>query len=218
MDFVFPARCVACRVPGHWWCGDCDATAVLIRQPACAACNRLTVRGEYCKRCSRSFSLSGVLAGTYYRGPVTAALKALKYRHATQLAPALAAFQIVALARLRTLRRSILVPLPLHPARLRQRGHNQAYLLANPISRATGIPLRTDLGRIRNTRSQTGLTRQQRLINTAGAFRWLGPPLEGETVVLVDDIYTTGATLDAAAEACRRAGARQVWGLVVAKR
>ncbi len=216
-EWLLPARCVACQRPGNWWCDACDATVVAISNPTCPRCNRLTSRGEYCRNCRRQAVLTGILAGAHFRQPLPAAIKALKYRHAKAIVPELIQYQILALARLQGLPRARLVPIPLHPARLRRRGHNQAALLAAALSNATGLSLGSGLRRIQNTPSQTGLDRSQRQQNVDGSFRWSGPP-PPQLVILVDDVVTTGATLNAAATACREAGARIIWGLVVAKR
>ena len=152
-----------------------------------------------------------------HRDPVTRLVKALKYRHTKAVAPVMAAYLQPLVADCRP-DGSLLVPVPLHPRRLRQRGHNQSALLAESVSESTGLPLSTALIRTRYTQTQTGLGRAERLRNVNGAFAWTGGSLAGKTVILIDDVYTTGATLAACADACRANGAPQVWGLVVGKR
>lgn len=218
VEWLWPAQCVGCGEQGSWWCSDCDAKIVCITSPACPRCNRLTVRGEYCRTCRPRVALTGILAGAYWRTPLTEAVKALKYRHAKRIVPELVRYQLLALGRLPGLKRAVLVPIPLHPARLRKRGHNQAALLSSLLAKATEVPITAGLIRTKNTPSQTGLDRRQRQKNVEGAFVWRGRPLDGRTVLLVDDVVTTGATLNAAAIVCRAAGARQAWGLIVAKR
>ncbi|MDP9211659.1 MAG: ComF family protein [bacterium] len=145
-------------------------------------------------------------------------MKALKYRHVKVVVPELAALMEAALAQRHVSTPAVLVPVPLHPRRLSERGHNQALLLAAAISRNTGMPLTDRLIRTRYTQTQTGLGRRQRRRNVRGAFRWSGPALRSRAIILVDDVVTTTATLDACAAACRKAGAREVWGLVAAMR
>ncbi len=89
---------------------------------------------------------------------------------------------------------------------------------APPVAEACGQRLCHDLHRVRHTQSQTGLNRRQRAANVTDAFAWTGQSLTGQRILLVDDVLTTGATLDAAAHTLRAAGAREVWGLVLAKR
>jgi ComF family protein len=217
VELLWPIQCAGCGTGGTAWCESCDAAVVPITNPACPGCKRLTGDGRYCPRCRKRTALTGILAGAHYRPPLDRAIKALKYRHAKGAVPALAAYQIRALARLASWGRLELVPVPLHRARQRRRGANQAETLCRIIAKATGLPHQPGLKRIRNTPSQTGLSRTERRANVAEAFRWSGP-LPASTVVLVDDVATTGATLSACAAACRAAGARQVWGLVVAIR
>lgn len=218
VELLWPPTCAGCRTPGSWWCAACDDATVLIRTPACPRCNRITGTGRFCTNCRRRTALTGVAAGTYYREPVRSGIAALKYRHARVVAPRLASYLLPALSRIPGLRTAVIVPVPLHRRRLRQRGHNQAALLADTVARVTGLRVSDDLVRTRRTVPQTGLDRRQRQRNLIGAFRWTGPSLRGRIVVLVDDVHTTGTTLDACATELRKDGARQVWGLVLAKR
>lgn len=218
IDWVLPAQCVGCDRLGQWWCLACDGQVVLINNPDCPRCHRLTPYGRYCPRCRRQSQLTGVLAGAHFREPLPRAIRALKYRHAAVLAPSLSRYLLIALARYPRLQQAILVPVPLHPAKLAERGRNQAELLAMPVAKATGLAVSNGLIRTRQTRSQTGLSRRERAGNVAGAFAWKGNPPSKRVALLVDDVCTTGATLNACAAACRAAGFKEVWGLVVARR
>jgi ComF family protein len=110
-----------------------------------------------------------------------------------------------------------IVPVPLHPRRLRARGFNPAGLLARPLARALGAAFDpVALARLRDTPSQTGLDARARRRNVAGAFRWARRERPAERIWLVDDVVTTGSTLAAAARALRRAGAREVIGVCAA--
>jgi ComF family protein len=112
----------------------------------------------------------------------------------------------------------LLIPVPLHPRRLRKRGHNQAELLASALTRASQQSISQELVRTRATVSQTTLDRAERLVNVHDAFAWKGGSLHGKTVVLIDDVTTTGATFSACAAALQPAGPAAVWGLAVAKK
>jgi predicted amidophosphoribosyltransferase len=111
-----------------------------------------------------------------------------------------------------------LVAVPLHPRRRRQRGYDQAALLAAELGRGLGTgPVPEGLVRLRDTPPQVGLDRVRRRQNVVGAFAWRGAPLGGEPFVIVDDVTTTGATLEACALALRAAGAGPIVGLTVAR-
>ncbi|MCX2727712.1 phosphoribosyltransferase family protein [Thermomicrobium sp. 4228-Ro] len=111
---------------------------------------------------------------------------------------------------------SCVVPVPLHRTRLQERGFNQSALIARAIARTLALPMREELVRVKSTLSQVGLTQADRIRNVSNAFRWIGSPLQG-TVLLVDDVVTTGATISAAAEALESAGAQSVVVLALAR-
>jgi ComF family protein len=145
-------------------------------------------------------------------------VRRLKYQQERHLATPLAALLLDCLAA-RPLAVDVLVPVPLDPARGRERGYNQAALLAAPVAKALGLPALPDvLQRTRPTRPQVGLNAGERRANVRGAFACGNPSaVAGRRVLLVDDVMTTGATLEACADALTAAGAAQVYGLVVAR-
>ena len=200
IDVLFPPRCVSCSVPGDWWCAGCDRRVARIPRP-------FESTGE----------LAQLLAAAEHREPLTHLIKSLKYRHAKAVVPAMATMFVPLLRKIPT-RNLLLIPVPLHPKRLKARGHNQSALLAEAVSELTALPLSTALIRTRHTPTQTGLSRIGRKRNVADAFEWTGGSLTDYLPLLVDDVYTTGATLDACAVACKSAGATEVWGLTVGKR
>jgi ComF family protein len=112
----------------------------------------------------------------------------------------------------------VIVPVPLHPARLRRRGYNQAALLARELGRRVGLPVEERaLQRVRATRSQMRLSAADRRRNVQGAFRCADGRVRGRRVLLLDDVCTTGATLEACADALRAGGAESVWALTLAR-
>jgi ComF family protein len=149
---------------------------------------------------------------------VRKAVHELKYRYARARGPFLAALIYRAIER-RPLRADLLVPVPLSDARRRERGYNQAELIAIALADQTGLAVGAcALRRIRETRPQVGLTADQRRTNVAGAFACSEhDAVMGKFVLLVDDVATTGATLRACAEPLKAAGARRVLGVVVAR-
>jgi len=111
-----------------------------------------------------------------------------------------------------------IVPVPLHPDRLRERGYNQATLLARELGKSIGLPIAEDsLARVRATPPQVGLGAQERKENVHDAFRCSSAELKEKRILLIDDVCTTGATLEACSIALRQAGARSVWALALAR-
>jgi ComF family protein len=205
--------------------------------PACAACGR--VGAIICPRCRAAFrppsdpadrfiaadagvvvgeALTVVLAALAYEGPVRRALGRLKYAGAARVADPLAQAALPTLERLVALTgAATLVPIPVHPARRRERGYNQAALLAAALSRGSGLPVAEPLSRARETARQHHLGRAARLANLRDAFAMAPGARAPPTAILVDDILTTSATMEACAAALRGGGASAVCGLAIAR-
>lgn len=152
-----------------------------------------------------------------FDGPLRRAIHAFKYNYTRDLAVPLGEM-LATFWRAFPLPADVVVPVPLHPRRLRERGYNQSALLAVYLGECTGLPVLTEsLHRIRHTRSQARLDARQRKQNVAGAFACLGDAVRGRSVLLVDDVCTTGATLEACSVALKEGGARSVWALTLAR-
>lgn len=207
-DFVFPPVCVGCE--------KCEVEQGLV----CPQC--LEALDHYGMPALRveSSGLTCVRALGCYGPPFSTLVHELKYRNRKSLARVLGKSLAGLLRNDPSLSRAdVLVPIPLHPARLRERGYNQSQLLAQQVSARTGIPTQGALRRVRNTRSQVTLDHAARLKNLKGAFALASEAqVTGKTVVLIDDVSTTGATLSVAAEVLKQAGASAVYGLTVAGR
>lgn len=196
-DALIPPSCAGCDAPGSWLCLECRDTL----DPVAVRSGGLVFR-----------------AAGAYAGPLRQAIQRCKYRGERALARELGELVAALVARDLALGVAIdaLVPVPLHPERIRSRGYDQAALLAAAVAARTGLPLACALHRIRHTRPQVALDRAERARNVAGAFVSEAGSLRGLRVALVDDVTTTGATLSAAARAARAAGARAVRAYVVA--
>ncbi len=218
LDLLFPPRCVVCRQVGTWLCPECVSRLPCLSDPVCYRCGTPITNGMFCRTCQEApLRLEGIRSIAPYRGPVRAAIHYLKYRHARELADPLG--ELMARYWWRTpLPAEVTVPVPLHTSRLRKRGYNQAALLAWALSRRIGLPMDEDaLCRVRATASQMRLKAADRRRNVEDAFRCITDRLSGCRVLLVDDICTTGATLEACADALREGGAREVWALTLAR-
>lgn len=194
---LVPPRCAGCDAPGSWLCLDCrDAL-----EPKSVRAGSLAIR-----------------AAGAYEGPLRRAIQRCKYREERGLAEELGELVADLLAADLALgaRIDAIVPIPLHPSRVRARGYDQAALLAAAIARRTELPLLPALHRIRHTRPQVELDRTERARNVDGAFVSAAGSLRGVRIALIDDVTTTGATICAAARAARAAGARGIRAYVVA--
>ena len=220
-DLLFPPRCVACQQPGSWLCATCQATIEPIQPPYCGRCGRpLTSAGwsipRSCPMCMRGpFWLDGIRAVAYHEGVLRTAIHCLKYRNHQALAEPLGSL-LAEYVRRTELEATVVVPVPLHGERLAQRGYNQAALLARVLGRALGLPVvEGSLVRVRHTLPQVDLNAAQRRENVRDAFRCVDDRLAGHRVLLVDDVYTTGATLLACGAALHQARVASAWGLTL---
>ena len=221
-DFIYPPICYGCdtEVEEGLVCEGCRLALFTHELAVCPKCGRPCTRtAETCGQCRTRFSLSRVRALGIYAPPFDKLVHAFKYSGKTKVG------ELLGLALATLVRQDELLsaadavcPVPLHPARLRERGFNQSLLLAAAISMSTRIPLAEFLVRAKNTPTQTRkTTRKDRLKNLTDAFR-LKPDtgVGGKKVLLVDDVMTTGATLDQAAQPLLNGGAASVLGVVVA--
>lgn len=226
LAILLAPACAACHEPLEQptrgpVCGRCWSAIVPITPPCCRTCGDplpswriISIAESRCPRCRRKPPLVTLARAVGpYEGSLRAIVHALKYGARSTLARPLA-------ARLRASGEDVLagadmvVPVPLHRSRRRQRGFNQAAELARHL----GVPMEEALRRTRPTPSQADLPASRRHANVRGAFT-LAPdaPVSGSIVVLVDDVSTTGATLDACAGVLLTAGARDVRALIVAR-
>jgi len=159
-----------------------------------------------------------IVAAYPFDGVARAAILALKYRQQRRLARLLAPGLIAALAN-RPLGVDVVMPVPLSRARATERGFNQSALLARPVAQSLGLPIdTTSLVRTRNTAQQTSLPARERRTNMVGAFAVSEPRrVVGLRILLVDDVCTTGATIESCANTLLHAGASGVWALVLAR-
>lgn len=219
LDLLYPPRCAGCNRGGAWLCAGCRASVRGPDPPLCPRCGQ-SMPGPECRACVASPPLTdAVRAAGRYEGALRQAIHRLKYGNMTAAAPALAELLLGAY-NAAGWRCDLVAPTPLHPSRERQRGYNQAAALAAPLARALGLPCAPRaLQRSRRTADQIGLDAAGRRANVAGAFLVARPDVvAGRSVLLVDDVATTGSTLDACAHALRASGATSVYGLVLARR
>lgn len=161
--------------------------------------------------------MKGIRALALFEGTWRTAIHRFKYAHLTALAPLLSGYLLDYLTS-NPLPLDGVVAVPLHSVRLRERGYCQSDLLARELARGLGLPYwRHTVIRLRNTRPQVGLTVDERWENMRDAFACRGEEIVSQRIVLIDDVCTTGATLNACAQALQTGGARTIWGLTLAR-
>ncbi|HUK56292.1 MAG TPA: ComF family protein [Nitrospiria bacterium] len=231
LDLLLPTRCRICQRyfrgdANPCFCRDCWATVSRIEGPCCPRCGKPFASeaalshspGHLCGDCRRRLPhFDRAVAAAWYEGVLAEAIHLFKYRGKTLLVRPLGGLLLPAMERLSEA--DVLAPVPLHPSRLREREFNQALLLCDFIRAESGLPVLPDaLERTRETPPQIGLSHQDRWRNVRRAFIPKRPErLEGRRIVLIDDVLTTGATVNDCARVLKRAGAERVCVLTVAR-
>jgi ComF family protein len=214
---LFGGGCFLCRGAARGLlCADCSAELPRLEGPRCPRCALASPGGAVCGRClARPPSYDATVAALAYEFPADVLVHALKFRGELALAPLLGALLRAAVSG--TPRVDCVLPVPLSRQRLVERGYNQAAELARPLAAAAGAPLELfGCERMRNTPQQADLPWSERAKNMRGAFRCVRS-FAGRSIAVVDDVMTTGATLDELAGALKEAGAARVVNWVVAR-
>lgn len=224
VDLVFPRLCCVCEAPvgEGWFCEGCEEGMPWVEAPYCGVCGEVyegAVEGDFrCMNCSgRRLEFEFAVAACRAEGAVREMVHGFKYERRLHLRGALAGLLMRTLEERRLagedLGEWLLVPVPLHGGREADREYNQSWELCVRLSEMTGIRAVRALVRTRETVTQAGLSRVERLRNLRGAFElrrgWFGRGrmgLEGRRILLVDDVFTTGATTNECARVLRRAG------------
>ena len=228
LSLFYPPHCAACGVntgSGVHLCEVCAATVTRIESPFCRVCSQPfygAITGEFtCSNCAdRRFHFDCAVTRFMSRDVVREFIHRFKYEREFYLRHPLADWAAEALedARLGAPAFDFLVPVPLHAARQREREFNQAEAIAKLLAKRNGVPVYEALQRVRYTTTQTRLDRSERMENLRGAFRVRHPArVLRRHILLVDDIFTTGSTVDECARVLRKAGAASVRAITVAR-
>jgi competence protein ComFC len=218
LDGLFPPVCAGCGAKGRRWCDACQAGVCRLPKRICPQCGEPHSSAHICRRCQET--QPGYLALRSYAefgGSIREALHHLKYRRDIGLGEALC-HPLIDYCRELGWQIDLTVPIPLGRARMKERGYNQADLLAHPLALAMGTKYSTNaVRRERETATQVGLGVVERLDNVAGAFIAQQSQVAGRRILVIDDVATTGATISACAGALLQAGAAGVYGLTLAR-
>lgn len=226
VDFLFPRKCLGCGQKGGYFCSSCLNLVKLEPQRICPMCSQFSFGGKTHSRCIRPYGLDGLTSIFAYQGVVRKAIKKLKYKFVSDLAKDLIELFLSFCGEDKVFTQvcqpqTSLVPIPLHPARFRWRGFNQAELLGKMITANLNLSFLSDLLlRVKKTKPQVGLAKKERKKNIKGAFK-KNPNskflIRDSQFLLFDDVWTSGATLKEAAKVLKRNGAKKVWGLTLAR-
>ncbi len=220
-DFLYPPACVLCGTPGQFVCDACMAAIPLIEPPYCPTCGYPgAAHPSACSQCRR-FPLTSLdaicSAAMFDEGALRTLIHKFKYEYMRILGKSLAPL-LAACYTINQMNAKIIVPVPLHKSRQKFRGYNQSAVLAKTLSGIIGVPVdTTTLFRHRKTKTQMELNATDRQANVAGAFKCASDALAGKSVLLIDDVCTTGATLDACASALKKSGVASVSALTLGR-
>ena len=215
LDFVLPTCCVLCGMSADSTClcrpcrDDMPWTGIQCRTCGLPLSSNLDRVCGHCIRHPPQFYRT--VSPLHYRFPADKLIQSFKFNRQVVAGRVLGRLLYEYVIHQGVALPGVLVPVPLHPLRMLGRGYNQAWELARHTGRALGIPvLGASLRRGRHTKAQSGLSRKQRRKNVRGAFFWHGPVAAGKHVAIIDDVMTTGTTLNECARTVRKAGAKRV--------
>ena len=219
LNLLFPQQCIGCGREGELICYSCRSSLPQVTPPLCPKCGRPQLSGILCPSCiSWQAHIDGIRSPFRFEGVIRQAIHQLKYQNLRALALPLAKL-LDDYLKANPITGDILVPVPLHRKRLRERGYNQSLLLARKLGKLISLPVVDNcLIRQRPAPPQARTANvEERQRNVADAFICRDQRLRDRQVLLIDDVATSGATLDAGAAALKAAGSKSVWGITLAR-
>jgi competence protein ComFC len=213
VELLTPEDCLGCGRDAVVLCTTCIDSFGLAKANECFACRLPSPAGRTCQRCRNDTALSGMAVGAYYDGVVKELILRLKFHRLRSAEEAAASLVLAALPG--AWGAQIVTSVPISASRYRERGYNQSELIARRVASRLALPYAPLLGRASSTH-QLGVDRRTRFEQVQGAF-YLARECAGRSVLVVDDVVTTGATLSECAGVLSTAGARAVWGAAVAR-
>jgi len=228
LDLIFPKECLGCGKENTYLCRQCFEKIELNKKFYCALCKRESALGKICELCQKESALSAIWVAADYNNDILQALiHNLKYKYLEDLSQVLTDLIIRYLEEHKIFqhfdidnKNTLIAPVPLHKKRLLLRGFNQSDLLAEKISSFYKIRKLKFLNRKRNTPSQIDLKRKERQQNVKEAFVFKADEVldKNKKIILIDDVVTTGSTLNECAKVLSENGFKEIYGLVIAQR
>lgn len=221
-DYVFPVYCLGCQKEGEWICNDCFGNISLAGVFCCPVCHKETVAGICCEACQENSFLNSQMAATSYKEAslIGKVIQALKYQYAEDVEVVIKDIikQFVDGRTGLFNEINFIVPVPLHRKRYVERGFNQAEKIAKILAGVLNKPMEDILQRTRHTGQQAKLKREERLENLKNAFEIKNDfAVKNKTILLVDDVFTTGSTMQECAKILKGGGVEKIMGFSVAR-
>lgn len=228
-DCLFPIYCFECKTEGVWWCQSCINKNKTIGVFYCPVCHLPNINGQPCIQCKAASSINGVAAFLDYndKNPIGELIRQFKYGFAYDI---VSVWSVLVDSSLNSVIKKMdidssaicIIPVPLYVRRERERGFNQANLIAELVYKKISTFRQVDfdnknLIRSKPTNQQAKLSRQERMVNLNGAFEWSGIKPAPKNVLLIDDVYTSGATTQECAKILKKFGAQKVYVFTLAR-
>lgn len=220
LDAIFPHQCL-CGRWGEALCQTCYEKIPQTKTQLCPICKKLSENGKTCTSCRHKSNLTGVMIFGDHENILKDAIWQYKYNLIRQLSIPLSKLLIDRFGKIVSDKKFIVTFIPTSKQRNRWRGFNQSKLIAENLSKELGLSIDDLLKKTKRAKPQVGLSRKERIKNLKGKFslneKVTKGYLENKKILVVDDVYTTGTTLEECAKVLRQAGAREVWGIVLSR-
>jgi ComF family protein len=217
LESIFPRHCLVCKEEGAWLCPICQKKLKTVKASFCPFCLKLTTDYKTCPSCRKKYHLNGLISIYYFEPTIKRVIYQYKYRRSKDIANFLIKISIEKLKKSLPQDIDMTIPIPLHILSKSKRGFNQSEIFTKELAKKFNLKYSNKiLSKTKLTRTQSKLSREERENNVKGSFR--SRTVNNHNILLVDDVFTTGSTMDEAAKTLKKSGAKQVWGLTIAKR
>jgi competence protein ComFC len=219
IDLFFPRSCLGCGEVGDFICLRCSKKLPRLLPPVCQRCGRPESGGMFCRECWGTHNqINSIRSVFVFEGTIRRSVHEFKYRNLRSIAACLAKFMAEYFVEY-GLSADVLMPVPMHENRLKKRGYNQSQLLAGKLAEMISVPVRGDmLKRVVDNKPQARTASvDERRCNMKDAFTCLSGEVSGQDIIVIDDVCTSGATLEACAAALKLKGANVITGFTLAR-
>jgi ComF family protein len=220
LDAVFPHKCV-CGKFGYSLCDSCVQKIKINKVELCPVCKKISKNSKTCNSCRNNSGLTGVMILASHEGVIKDAIWNLKYNFIRDLALPLTGLLHKRFGAFLKEKRFVLTAVPISKKRLKWRGYNQADLMAKELARSCGLKYLNILSKSDDVIPQVGLSKKERIQNIGNKISLLSDinanEIANKRILIVDDVYTTGSTLEECAKVLRKAGFKEVWGIVLSR-